>query len=174
MNSLYCYILFLVIFVSQKKEYIIWRISFSKSSGVLSDFTCASAAGNLWIIYLGVDVLRLKQSETLATRARMPGQPVPLLGCIEQILFLKTLKTISLHSKSTVKVLRIFPLFFSLSLGIMFCYASNSYAKSHWLLSKSFKVFLPKYFSSKRSFCFKLLKIIYVLICFINWSFSIC
>ena len=89
---------------------------------MLSDFTWASAVGNLWIIYLGVEVLRLKQSETLATRARMPGQPVPLLGCIEKILFLKTLKTISLHSKSTFRVLRIFPLFFSLSLGIVLLY----------------------------------------------------
>ena len=39
---------FLVIFCARYKEYMIFLISFSKLSDVLTVFTCASAIGNLW------------------------------------------------------------------------------------------------------------------------------
>ena len=48
---------FLVISFARYKEYMIWRISFSKFSDVLPAFTCARAVGNLWSICLGVDIL---------------------------------------------------------------------------------------------------------------------
>ena len=47
---------FLVIYLSPNKEYIC-LISFSKFSNVLPAFTCASAIGNLWSIWLGVNIL---------------------------------------------------------------------------------------------------------------------
>ena len=48
---------FLVIYFDLYKEYIIWRISFSKFSYVLPAFTCARAIGNLrricfWVLIL--------------------------------------------------------------------------------------------------------------------------
>ena len=48
---------FLVIYFDRYKEYIIWRISFSKFSYVLPAFTCATAIGNLrkicfWVLIL--------------------------------------------------------------------------------------------------------------------------
>ena len=48
---------FLVTYFSWYKEYMIWQISFSKFSDVLSAFTCATAVGNLWSIWLGVNIL---------------------------------------------------------------------------------------------------------------------
>ena len=54
LDSLYSYIHFLVISFAWYKEYIMWRISFSKFSDVLPAFTCGSAIGILWSICLGV------------------------------------------------------------------------------------------------------------------------
>ena len=48
---------FLVIYFSWYKEYMIWRISCRKFSGVLPAFSCASAIGNYWSICLGVNIL---------------------------------------------------------------------------------------------------------------------
>ena len=50
-NSLYYYILLY-------RKYVIFLISFSKFSDVLPAFNFASAIGNLWSIYLGVNILR--------------------------------------------------------------------------------------------------------------------
>ena len=47
---------FLVIPLSRYKEYIC-LISFSKFSNVLPAFICTSAIGNLWSIWLGVNIL---------------------------------------------------------------------------------------------------------------------
>ena len=50
---------FLVIFLlcTKNKGYIIWLILLSKLSDVLPAFSCASAIGNLWIIWLRVNIL---------------------------------------------------------------------------------------------------------------------
>ena len=47
LNSLHCYILFLVTSFSWYKGDILCLISFNKFSDVLPDFTCASAIGNI-------------------------------------------------------------------------------------------------------------------------------
>ena len=55
---------FLAISFVQYKKYIICLISFSKFSDVLPAFTCSSAIGNLWSIYLEVNILsRIAKSE---------------------------------------------------------------------------------------------------------------
>ena len=48
---------FLVISFARYREYIICLISFSKFSDVLPAFTCTSDIGNLWSIYLGINIL---------------------------------------------------------------------------------------------------------------------
>ena len=48
---------FLVIYFACYKEYMVYRISFSKSSDVLTAFTCAMAIGNLQNICLVVNIL---------------------------------------------------------------------------------------------------------------------
>ena len=60
---------FLVISFAQYREFIIYIISFGKFSDVLPAVTFAWAIVNLWSFYLGVNILRLEWSETLATRA---------------------------------------------------------------------------------------------------------
>ena len=46
-----------IILISWCKEYMIWRILFSKFLGVLPACTCVRAIGNLWSTCLGVNVL---------------------------------------------------------------------------------------------------------------------
>ena len=48
---------FLAICLDWYSEYIICLISFNKLSELLPAFTCASAIGNLWSIYLGDNIL---------------------------------------------------------------------------------------------------------------------
>ena len=48
---------FLVISFARYRDYTICLISFSNFSDVLPAFTCASAIGILWSIYLGLNVL---------------------------------------------------------------------------------------------------------------------
>ena len=67
---------FLVVSFARYKEYIIYLISFSNFSDALPDFTCASAIGNLWSIYLGVNIFN----------------PIPFVSFIGSILLLKALK----------------------------------------------------------------------------------
>ena len=45
--------MFLVISFARYKEYMIWRVSYSKFPDVLPAFTCASVFGNLWRVFLG-------------------------------------------------------------------------------------------------------------------------
>ena len=65
---------------------MIWRISYSRFSDVLSAFTIASAIGNLCILSLGVNVLKLKRPGTLAMQAEIIELPVPSIGCNVNIL----------------------------------------------------------------------------------------
>ena len=62
---------FLVISFAQYKEYIFCLVSFSKFSDALPAFTCSSAVGNLWIICLGLNILRFEWSETLPQPMRV-------------------------------------------------------------------------------------------------------
>ena len=48
---------FLVIVFTWYREYMIWRISFSKFLDELTTFTCASAISNPWSNCLGVSIL---------------------------------------------------------------------------------------------------------------------
>ena len=68
---------FLVSYFAQYKEHMIWQISFSKFSNVLTAFTCASAIGNLWSTCLGVNILRCELSETLALWGDIPRRSFP-------------------------------------------------------------------------------------------------
>ena len=67
--------IFLVISFARYKEYTICLISFSNFSDVLPAFTCASAIGNLWSIFLGLNIVRFELPKTLprATRADILG-----------------------------------------------------------------------------------------------------
>ena len=62
---------FLVISFAQCKEYIICLISLSTFPYALPTFTCASVIGNLYMICLGLNILRCEWSETLAARANL-------------------------------------------------------------------------------------------------------
>ena len=57
--------IYLIISFPWYKEYMIWHISFSKFSDVLSAFTPARSIGNLWSICAGVKILSCLRSETL-------------------------------------------------------------------------------------------------------------
>ena len=57
--------LFKPFYFARYKKYMICLILFSRFSDVLPAFACARAIGNLWSIWLGANVLRLKWSETL-------------------------------------------------------------------------------------------------------------
>ena len=83
-------------------------ISFNTFSDVLPGFTCTSAVGNHGSVYLGVNVLRLKWSETLSEK------PLPSIF-IGNILLSKALRTLSLPSKRLYTFLRTasFSCFFS-------------------------------------------------------------
>ena len=83
-------------------------ISFNTFSDVLPGFTCTSAIGNHGSVYLGVNVLRLKWSETLSEK------PLPSIF-IGNILLSKALRTLSLPSKRLYTFLRTasFSCFFS-------------------------------------------------------------
>ena len=50
----------LIISFAWCKEYVLWQISFSKFSDLLSAFTCATGIGSYWIIYFAVNILRSK------------------------------------------------------------------------------------------------------------------
>ena len=64
LNILYCYILSSDFFcLIQRIEYMICLTLLSKFSDVLLAFTCARAIGNLWSIYLEVNILGLDWSE---------------------------------------------------------------------------------------------------------------
>ena len=62
-------------------------ISFNTFSDVLPGFTCTSAIGNHGSVYLGVNVLRLRWSETLSEK------PLPSIF-IGNILLSKALRTL--------------------------------------------------------------------------------
>ena len=78
---------FLVISFVQYKEYMIWQISFSKFSDVLTALTCTRAMGKLWSICLRVNIWAAYRDFTFrdlssmqATRARRTkskGWPFP-------------------------------------------------------------------------------------------------
>ena len=88
---------FLVICLDWYKDYTICIISFNKLSELLPAFTCASAIGNLWSIYLGVSIL---SSEWLDFK-----MPVPL-DFIGNILLSNASRTFSLPSKILYKFSR--------------------------------------------------------------------
>ena len=50
----------LIISFAWCKEYVLWWISFSKFSDLLSAFTCARGISSYWIIYFAVNILRSK------------------------------------------------------------------------------------------------------------------
>ena len=73
---------FLVIYFAWYKEYMIFWISFTKFSYVLSALTCASAIDNLWNFCLSINISKL----------------IPSVGGNGNVPFLKPLTTISLPS----------------------------------------------------------------------------
>ena len=130
----YIVIYFFSDFFAPYKEYMICLVSFSKFSDVLSAFTCARAISDLWSICLGVIILRLEWSETMSEK------PVPSI-LIENILFSKASRTLSLPSKSAYKFLRIsfFSCFFSRFWGLkLYLYS---------LVLQSKLLYLPFFFS---------------------------
>ena len=54
------YLWLLFKFILSVKEYVLWWISFSKFSDLLSAFTCARGISSYWIIYFAVNILRSK------------------------------------------------------------------------------------------------------------------
>ena len=74
------------------KNYMIFLISFSKFSDVLTAFTSARAINNLWSICLGVNTFRLEWSETLSEK------PVPLIF-IKNIFLSEALRILPLPSQ---------------------------------------------------------------------------
>ena len=60
---------FLVIYFTWYKENVNWWISFDKFSDVSTAFIFAGTVGNLWSIYLRINILSCLWSETLATQA---------------------------------------------------------------------------------------------------------
>ena len=85
-------------------------ISFNTFSDALPDFTCTSAIGNRGSVYLGVNVLRLKWSETLSEKSL----PSTFIG---NISLSKALRTLSLPSK---RLYTFFSCFFSGVLVFLF------------------------------------------------------
>ena len=84
---------FLVIYFSQYKKCIIWRISFSNFSDVLSALTYARGVGSLWSICFGVNILIRVWLKTLATRAKYEGRLLPFCCLLNLKIFL-TISTI--------------------------------------------------------------------------------
>ena len=109
---------FLLTSFARYKEYMICWISYCELSDVLPAFTCARTIENLWSNCLGVNILRFKQSGTLAMRADIiRGLHVPSVDCNVDILLLKALRTIYLPSWSAfglsfVTLFSFFPLYF--------------------------------------------------------------
>ena len=118
---------------------MIFLISFSKCTDVLTVFTCARAINNLWSIYLGVNILGLEWSETMSEKT------VPSIF-IGNILLSEALKNISLPSKRLYKPSRTSPFccffsqFFVFTSFLKFRISTN---KSLWSLSASFRVIVP-------------------------------
>ena len=84
---------FLVIYFSQYKKCIIWRISFSNFSDVLSALTYARGVGSLWSICFGVNILIRVWLKTVATRAKYEGRRLPFCCLLNLKIFL-TISTI--------------------------------------------------------------------------------
>ena len=78
---------FLVTSFSRYKRYMICLISFTKFSDVLPAFTCGSAISNLGSISLGVNILITLRSETVATRAKSGGSPLPFCCLLKSRIF---------------------------------------------------------------------------------------
>ena len=95
---------FSVIYFAQFKEYVVWRISFCKFSDLLLGFICNSAIGNLWSIYLGINILRLEQSDTSSTLTDILGWPESLAGFNGNISLLEALRITSLSSKGAFRL----------------------------------------------------------------------
>ena len=88
--------IFQVISFAWYREYIICLIIFRKFSDILPAFTCARAISNLWSICLGVSILKLEWSETLAIRtmqAKSGGSVVPF-SCLLKFKIISTILTI--------------------------------------------------------------------------------
>ena len=105
---------------------------FGKFSDIVPVFTCVRAIGNLLSICLKDNILRLEWSETL------PEKPVSSVF-IENILLSKALRTLSLTSKRSYKILRTSSLFcFSSGFFGFICFLLTK--KSLWSLLASFRV----------------------------------
>ena len=72
---------------------MICLISFSKFSDVLPAFTSASAIGSHCSICFGVNILICLRSETVATRAKSEGSPLPFCCLLKSRIF-STISTI--------------------------------------------------------------------------------
>ena len=112
--------------------YMIFLISFSNCSDVLSVFTCARAIGNLWNICLGVTILFIFAGN---------------------ILLSKTSRTLHLPSKNVYRFLRT-PfafLFFYGFCGLVFSFKFiMSPNKLLWSSTASFKIIIPKVFIARK------------------------
>ena len=122
----------LEIYFAWYKEYMIWRISFSKCSDILPVFTLASAIGNLWSIWLGVSVLNCLRSETLrsetlATRAKSNGCLLLFYVCvfIDNILLSEPLRTFCLLIRNLFAFLKVNDFFSCLSRAFCFIDSLN-------------------------------------------------
>ena len=91
---------FLVISFARCKKYLIFLIWLGKFLNVVSVFSCPRAIGYLWNRFLGVNILRLEWSETLSEKS------VPSVS-VENILFSKASRTLSLPSQNPCKFLRV-------------------------------------------------------------------
>ena len=80
-----------MISLAQDNEYLIFLISFCKLLDMLPAFTCAGAIGSLWIICVGVHILRLGWFETLSEK------PAPSIF-IGNFLLSKELRTLSVST----------------------------------------------------------------------------
>lgn len=88
---------FIVNSFAPHKEYISWWTSFSKCSDVLPAFTCLRTNGNLWSIFIGDNILRYVQLETLAKRAKFEACRFPCVSFpFGKMLLLKPLRTFCL------------------------------------------------------------------------------
>ena len=145
---------FLVISFAWYKKYMICLISFSKFSDVLLAFTFARAIGNLWSICLEVNIFN----------------PFPCIAFFGNILFSKAF-TLHLHKEH----MHFHKYFLSWSRStVKFCCIFYNIALIH--LSFIYSNFTNINIITKRSYCFKMLKVIciFLIILYFKSFHSIC
>ena len=168
LNVLYFLYTVLVISLALYKEYMICQISVSTFSAVFLVFTCIGAVGNLLSICLGANILSCLWSETLTRQAESKICPFPCVCYFYQKYpTFKARRKVLSFFKNSIYVFKSQRIFLTQVFGIVDS-LSLSVSFKHTFLHK----FIVINFCSKRSHCFKPLRIIcfifFLITCFIN------